>query len=98
MLRALSIRAPGQDIMTDSDHDPALRQEFANLPDEGGERKLGLSASQVFPPIFAAATFIAIGLFLTHFTDVWVGPWVMWLTLFALWAYCTYRYVRARTY
>jgi hypothetical protein len=39
-----------------------------------------LSASQVFPPIFAAAAFIAIGLFVTHFTDVWVGPWVMWLT------------------
>jgi TRAP-type uncharacterized transport system fused permease subunit len=53
-----------------------------------------LSASQVLPPIFAAAAFIAIGLFLTHFTDVWVAPWLMWLTLFALWAYCTYRFVR----
>jgi hypothetical protein len=78
--------------MTDGDHDPASRQEFANPPRRG--RRLGLSASQVFPPIFAAAAFIAIGLFVTHFTDVWVGPWVMWLTLFALWAYCTYRYVR----
>jgi hypothetical protein len=79
--------------MTDGDPHPALSQAFANLPDEGGERKLGLSAMQVIPALFAAA-FIAIGLFLTHFTDVWVGPWVMWLTLFALWAYCTYRYVR----
>jgi hypothetical protein len=67
--------------MTDGDHDPASRQEFANPPRRG--RRLGLSASQVFPPIFAAAAFIAIGLFVTHFTDVWVGPWVMWLTLFA---------------
>jgi hypothetical protein len=78
--------------MTDGDHDPALRQELANPPRRG--RRLGLSASQVVPPIFAAAAFIAIGLFVTHFTDVWVGPWVMWLTLFALWAYCTYRYMR----
>jgi hypothetical protein len=80
--------------MTDGDRDPALRQAFAKLPDEGGERKLGLSASQVFPALFAAGAFIAIGLFLTHFTDVWVGPRVMWLTLFALWVCCTYRYVR----
>jgi len=79
--------------MTDGDHDAALSQEFADLPDEGGERKLALSASQVFPAIFAAA-FISIGLFLTHFTDVLVRPWVMWLTLFALWAYCTYCYLR----
>jgi hypothetical protein len=48
--------------MTAGDHDPVLRQEFANLADEGGERKLGLSASQVFPAIFAAAAFIAIAL------------------------------------
>jgi hypothetical protein len=92
---ALFIRARwGEGVMTDVDHDPALRQEFANLPNESGERKLRFCVSQVFPAIFAAAAFIAIGLFLTHFTDVVVGPWMMWLTLFALWAYCTYRYLR----
>jgi hypothetical protein len=53
-----------------------------------------LSASQVWPVILGAAVFLAIGLSIIHFTDLIVGPWVMWLALFGAWAYCSYYYLR----